>query len=163
LGRAPGDHRQRLPPARRRAPPVLDGGGAGSGAAGLPGPPRARRSRVRFLFPIFLATAAAIAVPILLHMARRRTRREVAFGALMAFDRRPRTVLGVEAWTALAPDARVQAAADRLAALAPGWQATDLGRALVAAAEAIVDDEGDTPSALGRVILISDLQEGSRL
>jgi hypothetical protein len=211
---------------------------------------------VRFLFPLFLAGAAAVAVPILLHMARRRTRRQVPFSSLMfltsspprferrqriedrallalrclvllllaaafarpflprplpavaagtgerlvvlvdtsasmrrgslwsaaldrtrdllartgthdrvaviAFDRRPRTVLGFEDWTAPA-EARAQLARERLAALGPSWQSTDLGRALVAAAEAIVDDEGDAPGAAARVMVISDLQEGSRL
>jgi hypothetical protein len=211
---------------------------------------------VRFLFPLFLAAATAVAVPILLHMARRRTRREVPFSTLMfleaspprferrqrieqwtllalrclvflllaaafarpfvnrpappvavgtgdrlvllvdtsasmrrgslwaeaqsrvkaqlarggaervaliAFDRRPRTVVSFEEWARQGPGVRVTAALERLAAQAPGWEATDLGRALMAAAEAIVDDEGDSASASARVVLVSDLQEGSRL
>jgi len=210
---------------------------------------------MRFLFPLFLAGAAAVAVPILLHMARRRTRRQLPFSTLMfledspprferrqrieqwgllalrclvflllagafarpflarpappvargtgdrlvllvdtsasmrrgslwseaqdrakaqlaggaqrvaviAFDRRPRTVVSFEEWARTAPDARAALALQRLAAQAPGWEATDLGRALMAAAEAIVDDEGETASAAARVVLVSDLQEGSRL
>lgn len=210
---------------------------------------------MRFLFPLFLAGAAAVAVPILLHMARRRTRRQLPFSTLMfledspprferrqrieqwgllalrclvflllagafarpfvarpappvaagtgdrlvllvdtsasmrrgslwsdaqarvkaqlargaervaviAFDRRPRTLLSFEEWARTAPDARGAAVAERLAAQPPGWEATDLGRALMAAAEAIVDDEDDRASAAARVVLVSDLQEGSRL
>jgi hypothetical protein len=83
--------------------------------------------------------------------------------ALLAFDRRPRALMGFDDWAALRPEARVAAAARRLGAQAPGWEATDLGRALVAAAETIVDDEGEAPSRSARVVLISDLQEGSRL
>jgi Aerotolerance regulator N-terminal/von Willebrand factor type A domain len=212
---------------------------------------------VRFLFPIFLAAGAAVLVPILLHMARRRTRRQVPFStlmflesspprferrqriehwallalrclvflllaaafarpfvaqpvpalavgtgerlvvlvdtsasmrreglwsaaqarvrarlaragsadrvAVMAFDRRPRTVVGFDQWAHQRPDERVAAAAQALAEQAPGWESTDLGRALMTAAEAIVDDEGDSGSGAARVALVSDLQEGSRL
>jgi hypothetical protein len=212
---------------------------------------------VRFLFPLFLAGAAAVALPILLHMARRRTRRQVLFGSLMfleaspprferrqhieerallalrclavlllalafarpflrqpipaltvgpgerlvvlvdtsasmrrgslwseaqaragallaragagdkvavvAFDRRPRMVMSFDDWSATAPPARTATALQRLGAQPPGWEATDLGRALMSAAETIVDDEGDSAATPARVVLVSDLQEGSRL
>jgi hypothetical protein len=212
---------------------------------------------MRFLFPLFLAGGAAVLVPILLHLARRRTRRQVLFSTLMfleaspprferrqrvehwallalrclvflllaaafarpflarpvpalavgtgqrlvvlvdtsasmrrqglwsaaqarvrarltrtgsadrvtvvAFDRRPRTVVGFDAWASQRPDERVEAAMHELAAQAPGWDSTDLGRALMSAAEAIVDDEGEGGSGAARVALVSDLQEGARL
>jgi hypothetical protein len=212
---------------------------------------------VRFLFPIFLAAGAAVLVPILLHMARRRTRREVPFStlmflesspprferrqriehwallalrclillllaaafarpfvarpvpalavgigerlvvlvdtsasmrraglweaaraqvrarlaragsadrvAVMVFDRRPRTVVGFDEWAHQRPDERVAAAMQQLEARPPGWESTDLGRALMTAAEAIVDDEGEGTSRTAQVALVSDLQEGSRL
>jgi hypothetical protein len=51
----------------------------------------------------------------------------------------------------------------RLASLQPGWAGTDLGRALLAAAESIVDDEGEGGPAASRVVVVSDLQQGSRL
>jgi hypothetical protein len=51
----------------------------------------------------------------------------------------------------------------RLAALEPSWAGTDLGRALIAAAEAIVDDEGAGGPAASRAVVVSDLQQGSRL
>jgi hypothetical protein len=83
--------------------------------------------------------------------------------AVMAFDRRTRTVVGFDEWARQRSDARVSAALQQLAAQPPGWESTDLGRALMTAAEAIVDDEGDSASVRARVALVSDLQEGSRL
>ena len=50
--------------------------------------------------------------------------------------------------------------------VSPGWASTNLGQALVAAAEAIEDDEAnDGQQATGprRVVLVSDLQQGSNL
>src|SRR6185436_4079936 len=82
---------------------------------------------------------------------------------VVAFDRRPRTVVGFDEWAQQRPDERVAAALQQLAAQPPGWESTDLGRALMTAAEAIVDDEGDSTSAAARVVLVTDLQEGSRL
>jgi hypothetical protein len=210
-----------------------------------------------FLFPLFLAGAAVVLVPVVLHLARRRTRREVPFGSLMflsatpprfqrrqriehwallalrclalvllaaafarpfvprplpalvnhpgvrtvllidtsasmrraslwtealgraravlgrvspsdrvavmTFDRRPSTVLGFEQWAGLAPADRAAAAMARLAALEPSWAGTDLGRALIGAAEAIVDDEGPGGPGASRAVVVSDLQQGSRL
>jgi hypothetical protein len=212
---------------------------------------------VRFLFPLFLAGAAALLVPLVLHLARRQTRREIPFGSLMflgptrprfdrrqrlehwlllalrcltvlllaaafarpfftrplpalaalagsrtvvlldvsasmqrgslwteavgkvraalgaasagdrvavlSYDGRPHTVLPFEDWAAQPPDARVAAALARLEKLRPGWGSTDLGRALMAAAEAIVDDEGEGGAGTARVVVVSDLQQGSRL
>ena len=50
--------------------------------------------------------------------------------------------------------------------MSPGWASTDLGQALVTAAEAIEDDEvndGQQAAVHRRVVLISDLQQGSNL
>jgi hypothetical protein len=217
---------------------------------------------VSFLFPLFLAACAAAAVPVVLHLARRRTRREVPFSSLMllqpspprfesrrriehwlllglrvlalvllagafsrpfftrplpglaagagrrvvllvdtsasmqredlwaralaraeaqlagmgpgdglalyAFDRGARAVMGFEEWRALAPGERAGAAGARLRALAPGWGATDLGRALVQAADALMDDEAAAgphapPAAARDIVLVSDLQAGASL
>jgi hypothetical protein len=87
-------------------------------------------------------------------------------GCLMTFDQEARFLVGFEAWAALDPDQRVPAAARQLAAVSPGWQATHLGQALVLAAEAIGDDGigADSQSTTARqIVLISDLQRGSRL
>ena len=61
---------------------------------------------------------------------------------------------------------RTPAAIRSLTAVSPGWGPTNLGQALVAAAEAIEDDEvSDGQQAPGprQVVLISDLQQGSNL
>ncbi|HEX42594.1 MAG TPA: VWA domain-containing protein [Phycisphaerales bacterium] len=110
---------------------------------------------------------------------------------VMRFDRDVATVVGFEAWAGGMHGQDARAAMEAIEALRPGWGATDLGRALVAACEAIgADDVGgvwtmdekrgldarDTQGrdalatgrqdALGRggqVVLISDLQQGSDL
>jgi hypothetical protein len=89
--------------------------------------------------------------------------------AVLAFDGRVRPLLGFEAWAA-APAAERRALAEaRLALAAPGWGATDVGAALVAAGEAVLDDEvaagqaGAAASGAREVVLISDLPQGSRL
>lgn len=211
-----------------------------------------------FLHPLFLLGALAVAIPVVLHLARRRTRKEIPFGSLMflaptaprfearkqlehwlllalrclavallaaalarpfldrvmppaaaagvgervvllvdtsasmkrgglwndavarararlerarpndrlavmTFGRQVETLIGFDGWAALAATERARDLGDRLAALAPGWGGTELGRALVAAAEAIVDDQGQDATGVGRVVVVSDLQEGSRL
>lgn len=215
---------------------------------------------MNFLYPLFLAGAAAIAVPILLHLIRRHTRSHVAFSSLMflrptmprfqsrsrlehipllilrclivcllafafarpflvqpaavsearpgertavlidtsasmrreglwpravdeaksiladagpadrvcvmSFDRATRTLIGFEQWQSMDPGQRISIAADALGRLTPSWASTDLGHALVAAAEAIEDDEanaGQQGASVRRVVLVSDLQQGSDL
>jgi hypothetical protein len=77
---------------------------------------------------------------------------------VMTFDRTTRTIVGFDQW-------QTAAGTNGLSTLAPGWAATNLGQALVAAAEAIGDDEAnDRDSArVHQVLLISDLQQGSDL
>ncbi len=212
-----------------------------------------------FLAPLFLAGAAVIAVPLYLHLLRRRTRREVPFGSLLflrqtpprfdsrrrlehlallalrclvvaalalafarpffgrqmpaissgggerwvvlvdasasmrqgwdrardeaarilrgrapadrvavfTFDGRPRPLLTFEDWEGLPIDRRSAEAEARLAARGPGWGSTDLGRALVAAADAIEDDRtalgGRAGPGRSKILLVSDLARGSRL
>ncbi len=86
--------------------------------------------------------------------------------ALFAFDASPRAVLSFAEGAALEPSARLALARSRLQSLEPGWKGTELGSAL-AEAVAVVADEGDRDPKAGRsprrVILISDLQSGSRL
>ena len=43
---------------------------------------------VSFLYPLFLAALAAVAVPMVLHLARRRTRRELPFSTCASWRRR---------------------------------------------------------------------------
>jgi hypothetical protein len=85
--------------------------------------------------------------------------------AILVFDGSARWLVSFEHWSSLPASRRVADAGARLAALAPGWGETDLGAALVAAAEAVADDRG---VAGGRVqsetvVLLGDLAEGARL
>jgi hypothetical protein len=88
--------------------------------------------------------------------------------AIVVFDRRARTVVRMDEWAGIAPADRAGTARERIAALAPTWAATDLGRALVAAADALLDDESagarsGVAAGARQVVLVSDVQEGSRL
>ena len=85
---------------------------------------------------------------------------------VMSFDQSTQTLVGFEQWAALDPARRVSIVHEQIAKLAPGWAKTDLGPALVAAAEAIEDDEVNDrqqSSRAHRIVLISDLQEGAAL
>jgi len=101
---------------------------------------------------------------------------------VMRFDRDVATVVGFEAWAAGMYGQSRGGAMEAIEALRPGWGATDLGRALVAACEVIGQfglaaenaenaetGSTDEPSAVsgastaGQVVLISDLQQGSDL
>lgn len=83
--------------------------------------------------------------------------------ALLVFDRTTRTVLSFDDWRSMDPTIREAEAEVRLAALRPSWQGTDLALALSTAAEALADGDTDAGGAPRRLLLISDLQEGSRL
>ncbi len=84
----------------------------------------------------------------------------------MSFDREVRTLTGFEEWETLDPARRASVVTRQIAQLSPGWAPTDLGRALVAAAEAIEDDEitdNQHAPATRQVVVISDMQQGSSL
>jgi hypothetical protein len=84
--------------------------------------------------------------------------------ALFAFDRQARQVMGFEEWNASGPAERVALAVQRLAAISPSWGATHLGTAVGTAVDALEAAEKAGPDSLARqVVIISDLQEGSRL
>jgi len=85
---------------------------------------------------------------------------------VMSFDQTARTLIGFEQWATMDPAQRATIAAQSIASLSPSWASTDLGHALVAAAESIEDDEvndGQQSGGTRRVVLISDLQQGSNL
>jgi hypothetical protein len=85
---------------------------------------------------------------------------------VMSFDTEPRTLIGFEQWQTLEPARRVPAAIEQISELSPGWAGTVLGQALVNAAEAIQDDEVNEQqqrTGLRKIVLVSDLQQGSRL
>jgi hypothetical protein len=81
--------------------------------------------------------------------------------ACFTFDRQTRPVVTFDEWSAHGPGERVALVLQRLEAITPGWASTQLGHAFITAAEAF--DSADLEQSAGRVVLISDLQEGSRL
>jgi len=85
---------------------------------------------------------------------------------VMRFDQGTETLIGFEQWNAMDSARRSTVATEQLSSLSPGWAATNLGDALVSAAEAIEDDEiNDEQHKFGKrqIVLISDLQKGSSL
>ena len=84
--------------------------------------------------------------------------------ALFPFDRQARALVSFEDWNRTAPADRVAFAVGRLGALVPTWGGTHLGNALVTASEALTENE-DGKAAPGprQIVLVSDLQAGSRL
>jgi hypothetical protein len=85
---------------------------------------------------------------------------------IMSFDQGTETLIGFEQWDAMDAASRSAVAAEQISNLSPGWAATDLGDALVSAAEAVEDDEiNDEQQQFGtnQIMLISDLQKGSSL
>jgi hypothetical protein len=85
---------------------------------------------------------------------------------VMSFDQVPRTLVGFDQWRTMDPSRRAAVAESNLSELSPGWAATNSGPALIAAAEAIEDDEvNDARHAVAdnQIVLVSDLQQGSRL
>jgi hypothetical protein len=83
--------------------------------------------------------------------------------ALVAFDRSVETLVDFRAWNQAAPGERRTLAEGRLAALQPGWASTQLGRALAFAAELLAENEPGRAPGPRQIVLVSDLQEGSRL
>jgi hypothetical protein len=86
--------------------------------------------------------------------------------AVFAFDLTSRPVLGFTESSALDPSRRPGVMKSLVEKLSPGWGATDLGQAIVDAAGAI-ENVGDaarrSSSFRRRIVLVSDLQQGSRL
>jgi hypothetical protein len=85
---------------------------------------------------------------------------------LMRFDQGTETLIGFEQWNAMDSARRTAVAAEQLSKLSPGWASTNLGQALVWAAEAIEDDQVNDEQQkfrIHQIVLISDLQKGSSL
>jgi len=83
--------------------------------------------------------------------------------ALFVFDRHVHPLLTFEQWDSTPANNRAAVAAGKLAESSPSWLATDLGGALVTAAEALADTAGKPSLSLRQIVLVSDLQEGCRL
>ena len=83
--------------------------------------------------------------------------------ALFTFDRNAVPLLPFDEWNRTAPSDRIAMAEARLATVAPGWGGTQLGTALITAAEALAETEGRQTHGPREIVLVSDLQAGSRL
>ena len=87
--------------------------------------------------------------------------------AIFTFDREVRRLVTFEQWAATAAGQRATLAINALAKTTPGWQGTQLGQALINAATALDDVRAENgqliPRGTRQIVLISDLQEGSRL
>lgn len=131
----------------------------------MPPPPEARGRRVLLLVDSSasmrranLWSAARAKVDSVLHSA--------APGdqvALFTFDRQVHPLFTFDQWLAAPLSDRAGLLARKLADSAPGWGPTHLGNALIQAAEILGETSGKTPAGEGRIELITDLQEGSRL
>ncbi len=82
--------------------------------------------------------------------------------AVVTFGRGVNTLLNFEDWSAAPPAARRALADERLASQSPAWESTELGGAVVTAAEMLLDHDTPNPGPR-RIVLISDLQAGSRV
>jgi hypothetical protein len=86
--------------------------------------------------------------------------------AVIGFDDATRPVFGFSEGTTLDDARRLAVARSRLRGLKPGWGGTNLGQALVDALAALEDTPDKTEKAgrmPRRVVLVTDLQQGSRL
>jgi hypothetical protein len=84
--------------------------------------------------------------------------------AILTFDDQVRTLIGFEQWAEGNFSDRTTLAKQRLAESKPTWHSTHLGNALIAGAEVIEDAEKrEQHTGPRRIILITDLQDGSRL
>jgi hypothetical protein len=86
--------------------------------------------------------------------------------ALFTFDDETATLVDFDDPSQIEPRRRTALIRSRLAETAPTWKAGDLGNALAIVAEQLdtLDRGGDEDSdAASRIVLVSDLQQGSRL
>lgn len=83
--------------------------------------------------------------------------------AVYAFDRTVRPVIGFAESDQLEPQQRIAIARDRVKQLTPTWGATSLDRALIESAGAILESGAGGKNVAGKVVLVSDLQQGASL
>lgn len=84
--------------------------------------------------------------------------------AILAVDQAARTLVGFDDWESSDRAQRARVAAGAVAALEPGWLASDLGSGLITAAEMIADASADDESARpSKIVIVSDMQSGAVL
>lgn len=82
---------------------------------------------------------------------------------VLTFGRQVESLVSFAEWSAAPTSERPALALGRLAGTQPGWSSTRLGQALVRAAETLADTGGKEAIGSRQIVLLSDLQEGSRL
>ncbi len=84
--------------------------------------------------------------------------------AIFPFDKQAKALVSFEDWNRTPPADRVAFAVGRVGGITPGWSGTHLGNALVTAAEALGEnEEGKAAPGPRQIVLVTDLQAGSRL
>ncbi len=83
--------------------------------------------------------------------------------AVLSFDEQVRTVISFSTWAELPVEQRIATVRDGLDQLDPGWNSTDLGLALRRAGDDLLDESSDNHSVRKEIVLLSDMQSGSRL
>ncbi len=83
--------------------------------------------------------------------------------ALSTFDRQVTPVINFDQWNSTPAGERAALVAQKLSAISPGWSGTHLGSALISAAETLADTGTKAATGPAQIILLTDLQEGSRL
>jgi hypothetical protein len=84
--------------------------------------------------------------------------------AVFAFDRAARPIVTFAEWAALAAGDRAALVGARVDAAPLSWAGTHLGNAMIAASEALEEaTKQESETVTRRIVVISDLQEGSRL
>lgn len=83
--------------------------------------------------------------------------------AIYTFDRAAKPLVGFDEWNRTGASDRVPLVKARFANVTPGWAGTQLGTALITAAEALAENDGKQLPGPREVVLVSDLQAGSRL
>lgn len=84
--------------------------------------------------------------------------------AVFTFDREVRSLVSFEQWSSFSLSERVALTAQRLKDVEPGWAGTHLGNAIVTAVEILLDaDKQNQSGGARRIVVVTDLQEGSRL
>jgi hypothetical protein len=84
--------------------------------------------------------------------------------ALYTFDDRLHERFSWDAWAALDPAQRAEAAEEAMKDVTPTWRGTDLGQALVAVADSVDDAAGaEREPGPREIVVVSDLAAGSRL
>lgn len=82
--------------------------------------------------------------------------------AIYTYDREIRPVLSFSEWSETAPAQRLSLAEGRIGSLSPGWAGSRAGASLQEGAELLTDAGRNQTGGRTELVLISDLQEGSR-